>query len=160
MAATAIVLTTVLFGFASLRVDRHQQNHVLLATIASESSHPRVGALGALEPSLVFYGRRPITKLVREHRAKPADWKRRHQSWSPSGTPRELTDVATFLAGDPQAFVITTDRYYREIESQLPESVAVLVDAPYFMKKHRLVLLGHERPLSIADGRPAGAVRK
>ena len=60
----ATLFTTALFGYGTRRVDRHQQNHVLLEAISRRSASPQVGAFGCLEPSWTFYGARPVRELT------------------------------------------------------------------------------------------------
>ncbi len=118
-ATTAVAFLTALFGFAAVRVDQHQESHVLLAAIDRQSQHPQVASYGCLEPSWVFYGGRPIRELTAE---------------SPS----------TFLARSHDAFVITTESNLKQFHSELPPDVHVIAAAPYFLKKkHKLVVLGH-----------------
>ena len=64
VAVTAVVFTTAMFGWAVLRVDRHQQNQLLLTMIERAGGNPRIGAFGRLEPTWVFYGGRSIDELT------------------------------------------------------------------------------------------------
>ncbi|NIP86250.1 MAG: phospholipid carrier-dependent glycosyltransferase [Planctomycetales bacterium] len=160
LAATALLFHTTLFGFVSLRVDRHQQNHLLLRAIQRRGDAVPVGAYGSVEPSLVFYAGRPIVKLRRggpapgSHAARP-----RASTWTPAGRPREVVPLGSFLARDYDALIITNDRYYRQIQGELPGDVGVLARVPYFLKKHQLLLLGRPPLDRAAHSSPSTARR-
>jgi 4-amino-4-deoxy-L-arabinose transferase-like glycosyltransferase len=145
LAVTAVVFSTTLFGIASLRVDRHQQNHLLIQAVQQRGERVPLGAYGSVEPSLVFYAGRPIVKLTRTRQAQHGQARRAvSPTWTPEGRPVEVTDIASFLALDGEALIITNDRYYRQIEAELPGDLRVLATVPYFLKKHQLLLLGRE----------------
>ena len=63
-AASALLFTTLLFSGVAERVDRHQQNNVLLDAIAARGTNSQVVSYGLLEPSWIFYGQRPIDELM------------------------------------------------------------------------------------------------
>ena len=86
-AATATVFATVLFGFATARVSRHQNFHELLSSEV-KSPHLQLFTYGRLEPSWVYYSGRSICEL--------------------SGP---LNEVAEALETSPDAILITTDRH-------------------------------------------------
>jgi len=60
---TATVFALALFGYATVRVDRHQKSHVLLSAIERRSDNPHIAAIGAMESSWVYYAGRPIRLL-------------------------------------------------------------------------------------------------
>ena len=113
--ATSLVFCVTLFGFGSTRVGQHQQNHVLLNSIVEHSTTPQVASFGCLEPSWVFYGRRPI-----------------HQIGG-------VEQTAEFLNASADHFVITTNRHAEQLQLYLSENIMVLTDVPYFLKKDRLL---------------------
>lgn len=119
-AGTALAFTTLLAAVVTQRVDRHQQMHVLLETIDAHSSEPQVASFGCLEPTWVFYGRRPIRNF--------------------DGSLDD--DVTAFVRADGDSFVITTEAKHLEVEDRLPSDVRVLAKVPYFLRDRTLVLLG------------------
>ncbi|NIL98696.1 MAG: hypothetical protein GTO53_12310, partial [Planctomycetales bacterium] len=143
LAVTAGVFHTALFGFASLRVDRHQQNHVLIEAVERHGGGVRLGAYGSVEPSLVFYAGRPIVKLTRSSPSpNPPTRSGASPTWAPDGRPMQPVDMASFLASHHDALIVTNDRYHQQIVADLPSDIGVLATVPYFLKKRQLVLLG------------------
>ncbi|MGB6041693.1 MAG: glycosyltransferase family 39 protein [Pirellulales bacterium] len=145
MAVTSAVFCTSLFGFASLRVDRHQQIHVLIQAIQRQGEGVSVGSFGALEPSFVYYSGRSIVKLTRRRSAKDASPVRGASAdWTPGGEPVSRMDVRMFLDQNPRAVVVTHDRYFRQLQDEFPDDLRILAEIPCFLKKHQLLLLGRE----------------
>ena len=143
-AAMAVVFTTALFGFAVLCVDRHQQNQVLLAAIERYGQNPRVGALGRLEPSWVFYGGRPIVELSLDPSERTNDSAgpgTRARSWKRKPRP----SASEFFGDGNDRFIITTNREWERLRSQLPATATILAECPLFLKKQRLLLIGVPR---------------
>jgi 4-amino-4-deoxy-L-arabinose transferase-like glycosyltransferase len=138
LAAGAVAMSVGLFAVVAARVDRHQKSDVLLATIYRQSAEPRLAAFGCLEPSWVFYAARPVEELA----------------W-PGVVDGERTAVDQFLAGGANRYVITTRRHLAQIEPYLPADVAVLEDVPYFLKKDRLVVVGHLAAAGPRTAQPA-----
>jgi len=135
VAVTAVTFTTALFGWAAARVDRHQQNHLLLAAIERAGGNPRVGAFGRLEPTWIFYGGRPIDELTldagdgEEAGASP---------WKPK--PRPL--AAEFFGQGQDRFIITTDRRWNQLQAALPPQAAIVAECPLFLRRETLLLVG------------------
>jgi 4-amino-4-deoxy-L-arabinose transferase-like glycosyltransferase len=134
VAVTAAALSTAMFGWAVLRVDRHQRNHLLLAMIDDASGNPRVGAFGRLEPTWVFYGGRPIAELTLD----PAEAARGNGPWGPK--PRPL--AADFFGQGQDRFIITTDRHWERLRAALPPNATVLAKCPLFLRREWLLLIG------------------
>ncbi|MEE3370336.1 MAG: glycosyltransferase family 39 protein [Planctomycetota bacterium] len=120
MATTAVCLTTVLFAWAAVRVDQRRRDLGLLATLAQEDPASQLGAFGVLEPSWVFYTRRPVVKLRKKD----------------SGS----RFVGEFLQADHR-YVITTRDRVSEVKKHAPR-VTVLYRSPYFLKGDELIVLG------------------
>ncbi|MCL4205138.1 MAG: glycosyltransferase family 39 protein [Pirellulaceae bacterium] len=116
--ATATVFVTTLFGLVLVRVDRHQQNHLLLDAIAQRSLSPTVASYRTLEPTWVFYGGRPIKPLV------------------------EAQAVDEFLTSGRDRFLITTRKAWeQDLRETLPAQATILAECPLFLKKGKLVLI-------------------
>jgi hypothetical protein len=119
--ATAAVFVTTLFGFVLVRVDRHQQNHLLLNAIAQRSLDPTVASYRTLEPTWVFYGGRPIKSLG------------------------ETQAVDQFLTSGRDRFLITTRKaWQQDLRTTLPAQAKILAECPIFLKKGELVLIACE----------------
>jgi 4-amino-4-deoxy-L-arabinose transferase-like glycosyltransferase len=141
-AATAVALTTAIFGLATVRVDRHQQSHVLLRAIDDHNGQVQVGSFACLEPSWVFYGGRPIYELVEGTQDDAAYAVSAQGQAAGSSLAKRRIDVASFLAAERQPFVITTRKQWQRLRSGLPGDLQVIAAVPYFLKKDQLVLIG------------------
>ncbi|MBC8870884.1 MAG: glycosyltransferase family 39 protein [Planctomycetes bacterium] len=136
-AATAIVFTTLLFGFVAVCVDRHQQNHLLLAAVTGSSDNPRVGSFGRLEPTWIFYGGQPIDELTLDSPDSPRSDR---SPWKP-----KLRPLAAEYYGDGRdCFIFTTDRHWAELQKALPPQACVVAECPLFLKDDRLLLIGRK----------------
>ena len=133
-AVTAVAFTTAMFGWAVLRVDRHQQNQRLLAEIDRAGGNPQVGAFGRLEPTWVFYGGRPIDELTLD----PAVATAPTGPWKPKRRPL----AADFFGAGRDRFIITSDRHWDRLRAWLPPQAAVLAECPLFLRRERLLLIG------------------
>tara|TARA_B100001123_G_scaffold267448_1_gene297727 strand:+ start:5168 stop:7015 length:1848 start_codon:yes stop_codon:yes gene_type:complete len=120
MATTAVCLTTVFFAWATVRVDQRRRDLGLLSMLARQDPASELGAYGVLEPSWVFYARRPVVELAKEHPGSRS--------------------IGAFLAAEHR-YVITTRDRVAEVQKIAPR-VAVLYRSPYFLKGEELVVLG------------------
>ncbi|MCR9116260.1 MAG: glycosyltransferase family 39 protein [bacterium] len=120
-AFTAAILAVLVFGVAAPEVSRAQHCRELLAQIDKSSDQPRVAAIHNLEPSWVFYSRRPI-RFFMYH---------------------EGPEVAEFLSDD-DAFLIVSGNDYERIRSVLPADTEVVAQSDYFLKSTPLLLVRRE----------------
>ncbi len=126
----ALLLCVSLFGVAAQRVDRHQHFDQLLGTVSARASQPALASLGVLEPSWVFYARRPVRSLAADAaRATP-----------------QFPTIEQFLSSRDDAYVITTRSEYERQKAALPAEISVVDEVPYFLKEEQLVLLGRQSP--------------
>jgi 4-amino-4-deoxy-L-arabinose transferase-like glycosyltransferase len=144
LAGTAISFVALLFGWALPRVDRHQQNQRLLAAIDQLGQQPRVGAFGALEPTWIFYGGRPIDELTTGADPRNAA---RGGRW----TPKPWPEAAQFYGDGHDRFIITTDRHWPALRERLPAGAAVLAQCPRFLRSGNLLLIGREPAVARGD---------
>ena len=148
---TSVAFTASVFGFVSLVVDSHQQSDRLLKVIDRHHDAPVVGALGALEPSWVYYLGSPIQVLSADAGSEsdrlPADGSPR--PWAP----REAVPVLDFLQQGPDRVVITTEGAFAAVRERLPDDCVVLGEVRYFLKKERLLAIGRKpvREVEIAE---------
>lgn len=131
---TAVGFAVAVFGWAVPRVDRHQQNHALLAAIDRAGGHPRVGAFGRLEPTWVYYGGRPIDELTLD----PAEAARDPGRWGPKRRPL----AGEFFGQGKDRYIITTDRHWPQLRAALPPTATVLAISPLFLRREQLLLIG------------------
>ncbi|MAV37852.1 MAG: hypothetical protein CMJ59_20635 [Planctomycetaceae bacterium] len=135
MGLTAVFTTTAFFAWAAVRVDLRRQEPALLAAVARQQPDSRIGAYGALEPSWIFYMRRPVVQLTNGQASSWTDSPRRHD-WDP----RPPEPIARFFEGG-DGYVITTRAHLPELKT-LPPDIGVLYRLPYFLKNSELVVLG------------------
>ena len=119
LVACAALLMVAVFALGAAVVDQHQQADQLLAAARRAAAEPRLAAYKVLEPSWVYYGRRPIAEMH-----------------GPLDEPLE------FLARSPDAVVITTDRQWRRLQARSPKpDLVVLASVEHFLKDERLVVV-------------------
>jgi 4-amino-4-deoxy-L-arabinose transferase-like glycosyltransferase len=149
-AASALLFTTLLFGGVLGRVDRHQQNNVLLDAISERGTNPHVVSYGLLEPSWVFYGQRSIDELtVKDVRTPAPAWIERDGSW----VRKPDLSVNDLLNRPEDCLIITSDHYLPLLREELPDGYEVIAKAPYFMRKGNLVLVAPTHPTELADNK-------
>jgi len=141
-AAGAMLFATTLFAVAAARVDRHRHFDTFLATVFQRSDNPHIGTLDVLEPSWIFYARRPMDQLFAPELRADAD-----HGTKMLGAPRTadwqfkpLLNVWHFLQDGSDRFVITTAERLRRI-GPLPPHVEVIARAPCFLRDEELVIL-------------------
>ena len=136
LAVVGVLFCTGLFGFAVLPIDAHQ-NSQMLTDFARQHSEgpPHLGSHNYLPPSLVYYGKQPVAPLSGEA-------------------------ISHFFATHPKdAFLVTTDKHYQSLASQLPADVAILIRDRRFLKKGEVLLLGRSTTAEVA-GRRASSTTK
>jgi 4-amino-4-deoxy-L-arabinose transferase-like glycosyltransferase len=121
LAACALLLMTLAFGVAAVRVSRHQQIGQLLASAAQASERAKIAGHRAHEPSWVFYWGQPIPAIANKSPAAAAE----------------------FLQ-EPDAFLLTTDRALKDLQRHLPGDVTVIARGRKFLDDHDLIMLGRD----------------
>ncbi len=145
---SAILFATVLFGVAAVRVDRHQRNDVIIEAIAARGPHVDVACYGVLEPSWVFYGHRPIDELiVKDVRVPNPTWIETDGKW----VQKPELSVSDFLLRSEDGLIITLEHYWPQLQKELPQGYEIISQAPYFMRKGNLVLVGTAKPDHLAE---------
>jgi 4-amino-4-deoxy-L-arabinose transferase-like glycosyltransferase len=115
---TSVVFLTAMFGFAALRVDRHQNAKRLFAQIRQDGPESApVCAYRFFRQSMVYYAGHPVSYCL---------------------TPEDLRQ---FLENSPQAYIITLDKYMGEIECQYPGLFRVLARQRRFLATDEMVVL-------------------
>ena len=147
---TAVTFTTISLGYVALVVDTHQQADELLQVIDQHHESAVVGALGAMEPSWVYYLGKPIHVLKVEADTSDA-------VAAPAGRwePRPLIPVLEFLGEGSDRVVIVTGRAFETIRENLPPEIVPLGEVRYFLKDEKLLVVGHRSVGSFQANRPA-----
>ena len=115
----AMAFSIGLFGFAAVRVDRHQNTAALAQAMnhAAPASAHRVGTFRYFRPGLVYYCNERVEQLA------------------------EAAEARAFLADDRgPAFLVTTEAEFDQMAG-LPPDVSVLQRAPWFLRSGRTVVL-------------------
>ena len=131
-AATALVFVAAIFGFAILRVDRHQSSPPLMAQIRADSPGPcEIAAYGFFRPSFVYYAGHPV-------------------SYCPT-----VAALEHFAEHAPRPYIITTSDQEDKVREIWPSELEVMARMPCFLKNKDLVVLYCKRN-EVADvGVPA-----
>ena len=136
---TAALLTMMSLAVVADRVSRHQENGQLLTTVNQHGNDVRLASFGLLEPTWVFYGRRPVHELHPSGERKwIGNWIEVNRVWRP----KPALGVADVLAAPDDWLIITSDDHLEKLTAKLPDDFQVLSDVPYFLKDKRLLLLG------------------
>lgn len=153
----AVMLTTTLFALGAARVDRHQTFDQFVAHAFERSADPQIGTVGVLEPSWVFYARRPMEHLFLPELTAEAD-----QDTPMLGTPRTedwqfkpIRNAWHFLESGSDRFIITTASHLAQIGS-LPADVEVIARSPYFLRDDELVLIARRTSFVAETAEHAG----
>jgi 4-amino-4-deoxy-L-arabinose transferase-like glycosyltransferase len=121
LAAFAIVsgvFVVAIFGFAVLRVDRHQNAPTLMAQIRADcQGEPDVATYRVFRYSFVYYAGRPIDVC------------------------EKAESLRQFLATARQPYVLTTDETEAEVCGLMPGRFEVARRAPWSLKRQALVVL-------------------
>jgi len=131
-AVTSVVFLTAIFGLAALRVDRHQNAHVLLAEIRRHSPDtPQLTAYRFFKESYVFYAGGPVPRC------------------------RNAAELREFIGKAPHPYIITSDEAEEELGRDFPGEFRVLARRPRFLHSGEVVVLTpHPRrhvPLTAAN---------
>jgi len=133
MAVMSVLFCTGLLAFAVLPIDAHQNSQMLADfTRRHSEGSPHLASHNYLPPSLVYYGRQPIERL---------------------SAGKEISEF--FQTHPKDAFLVTTDKHYEGLASQLPPDVIVLTRDRRFLKKGQVLLLGRSTPVEVADRQPS-----
>ena len=122
-AGMAILLFLTVFGLILPRVDGHRHELRIAQRIHESGASASVGAYGFVDPSLIYYGNRPIPSYYNSE------------------------TVATFLK-QPDAVLLTTDRNYGDIIGIIPPQMTVLAEAPRFFRREKWILVGRPTAMS------------
>jgi 4-amino-4-deoxy-L-arabinose transferase-like glycosyltransferase len=150
-AVGAVAFTALLMAVLTQRVDRHQQNHELLAAIHARTRAPQVGYYGSLEPSWVFYGTAPLTNLANIGERNTPTPEVSQVGHTTRWQPRTRVPIDEFLAASADHYAITTRDQWEVLQTKLGSDFALLAETPYFMKKKAaLVVIGRQQTAAVS----------
>ncbi len=118
-AAMSLLLITACFGFAALRIDRHQNARALMARIHADCpGEPTLAFYGFSQKSCVYYAGRPVEYY--EH----------------------ASDLHRFL-GSSRGYVLADDSHATHLMRRFPGEFHVLARRPQFLRSGDVVVLVH-----------------
>jgi 4-amino-4-deoxy-L-arabinose transferase-like glycosyltransferase len=135
--ASAVAFSLFLFALAADRVDQHRSVLALIEQLPSGDQERELASFECLEPSWVFYHRRPIEELV-QRETYSRTWHVEDGQWLPKNPPV----VRSYVQSRPGALIITCEDKLSRLRRILPREYQVLATASGFPNDERLVLLG------------------
>jgi hypothetical protein len=139
-AVTAAGFVLGVFAVVVPRVDRHQQNELVLRPIREARGDLRIAAFGLLEPSWVYYGGQPIMEVTAQRT-------------------QHTIGVRDFFGAGENRFVLTTQQHWERLQCELPETAGIVAQCPLFLKKDQLLLIGVVPPAQASDEKSATVTR-
>ena len=141
LAVTAVVFLTSMFGFAALRVDRHQNATSMIAAIRADCIKrdspifaetkigtvplPPIAAYCFFRESTVYYAGHPVTICENDEATNRL----------------ALEDLQEFAANSPRCYVITTAEYEPEINRHFPGKFTVIFRQRRLLDPGEMVVL-------------------
>lgn len=117
-AVASVAFITAMFGFAVLRVDRHQNGPSLATEMrAANPGLLELASFGYFRESFVFYSGAPVERV------------------------RTTDELAAFLKRTKQPFVITTDEHEKKLTEAFPGEFTVLARQRQFLHSGDVVVL-------------------
>ncbi|MCC7085122.1 MAG: glycosyltransferase family 39 protein [Pirellulales bacterium] len=127
LSAIAVMFSLALLAGVAVKVDRHQPSPLIAENIRCLATRePSVAQYGYFRPSLVYYTNTRIESC------------------------KNPDQVANFLKGSSDAFLVTTEAHYAELYGKLPPETVVLCRYPEFPKHGMVLVLACKAAL--ADG--------
>lgn len=122
LAATGAATLVAVFGFAALRVDRHQNARYFFAAIEQESAGPaQLAAYKFLRESTVYYAGRQVAYFD------------------------DLEQLREFLAHHAETvYLFTSGEFAERIERAFPEQFRLVLRRPRFLKDGEVLLLARD----------------
>jgi 4-amino-4-deoxy-L-arabinose transferase-like glycosyltransferase len=112
IAAASVIFIAAFFGWAALRIDRHQHSRPLLTAVFGDTAVvPQIAGYKYLDPSTVYYARGTVAEIDSGEK------------------------LAGFLAESKNPYVLTTGDGLKELEAQMPGSWRVVARQPRFLSK-------------------------
>ena len=129
-AASSVLFITMLFGWAAVRIDRHQHSRPLLEEVRRDSpAEPQIAGYKYCDASTVYYARGPVAEC--DDAAKLRD----------------------FLDRSPHPYVVTTGDEMKDLESQMPGQWRIVARRPRFLAKGEIVVLAPQVPAGASVSR-------
>jgi 4-amino-4-deoxy-L-arabinose transferase-like glycosyltransferase len=121
LAGSAAAFLVMLFAFAAVEIDQHQNSEILADAIRAHAGNerPQIGHFHYFRPGLSFYCREHIEPQIRPE------------------------DAVSFLRKSPPRYLLTSSKLYDELKTEFPADAEILLELPWFLKQGKgVVLLG------------------
>ena len=113
------------FGWAAVRIDRHQHSRPLLEEVRRDSpGEPQVAGYRYCDASTVYYAGGPVAEC------------------------NDATRLREFLDRSPHPYVVTTNEELNNLKSQMPGPWRVVASRPRFLAKGEIVVLAPDGVIS------------
>ena len=134
-ATASVLFITMFFGWAAVRIDRHQHSRPLLEEVRRDSpGEPQIAGYKYCDASTVYYARGPVAEC------------------------NDATKLREFLERSPHPYVVTTGDALKDLESQMPGPWRVVARRPRFPVGGEIVALApastNRRDVKTAASRP------
>jgi 4-amino-4-deoxy-L-arabinose transferase-like glycosyltransferase len=134
IAVSSVLFITLLFGWAAVRIDRHQHSRPLLEVVRRDSpAEPQIAGYKYCDASTVYYARGPVAECD------------------------DAGKLRAFLARSAHPYVVTTGDELKNLETQLPGPWRVVARRPRFLAKGEIVVLAPGSMLSNRDASSAAS---
>ena len=118
-AITSVIFLTAIFGFAALRVDRHQNGPAIWAELRSARPGPHsMATFRFFRESFVCYGDRPIQRC------------------------HEKEKLMAFVQQTENPYILTNDEHEETIRQLFPNKFEVLIRQPRFLHQGEVIVFG------------------
>lgn len=119
LVVTSLAFITSLFGFAAVRVSRHQNSAATIRGLQAGGQHPPLAAFDFAVPGLVYYAHDRVPQI------------------------KYAEQAIGHLRSSPEAKIITYSRGYEELRPLLPAGVGVVRRERRFLRRSEVIVLGH-----------------
>jgi 4-amino-4-deoxy-L-arabinose transferase-like glycosyltransferase len=124
LATCSLAFIILTFGFAAVRVSRHQNSNALVAALREYDSHAQAATYGLCVPSQVYYSRLQVPQYA------------------------YAADATAYLNASPQAVLVTDTTGYDELHERLPGDVTVVARQKRFLRHSEVIVLGHRSAIA------------
>lgn len=124
----ATLFCLFLFVVLAPRIDQHQHSDQLLNQSGLQIPGARLAAYGILEPSWVYYAKRPIDEISRG----------------------DETSLMNLMTATDHLYVLARSDDAETLEQRYPDHFSRVAEAPYFLRHGQIVLLAN-RPPTVAS---------
>jgi 4-amino-4-deoxy-L-arabinose transferase-like glycosyltransferase len=128
--ASSVLFITMLFGWAAVRIDRHQHSRPLLEEVRRDSpAEPQIAGYKYCDASTVYYARGPVAECD------------------------DAVKLRDFLDRSPHPYVVTTGDELKALETQMPGRWRIVARRPRFLAKGEIVVLAPQVPAGASVSR-------